>query len=235
MIDKLEEKIANNQGIILPNLEISKIKKGQKKFTLESRSGKYYQNFDKVIYTGPVQILPLIANFLPKSFAKKTDSYESVGNLGLVLELKKSFFTDKTYWLNINDVSFPFVCVVEQTNFISPKHYGDSRLLYVYGYYPHDHPIFKESKEEVCQRFLPYLKKISSDFTPSSIIHCSLFKNLYSQPIIPINYSRNLPPLTTPIKGLYFATLHHLYPWDRGTNYAVKLGKEVAYEILKED
>ncbi len=42
-----------------------------------------------------------------------------------------------------------------------------------------------------------------------------------------------IPPIKTPLKNVYLATMHQIYPWDRGTNYAVKLGKEVADEIIK--
>ena len=36
--------------------------------------------------------------------------------------------------------------------------------------------------------------------------------------------------LKTPIPGLYWASMSHVYPWDRGTNYAVEIGHKVAQE-----
>jgi len=234
LFDKLEEEIIGRQGKIILGAKITEIEKKAAKFSLKVNNKEILRDFDKVIYTGPAPIFSKIAKILPKNFTEKIASLESVGNLGLLLELKAGFFKDKTYWLNVNEASFPFVCVVEQTNFIDKKFYDGSHLLYVYGYYLHNHPFLKMSKEKILEIFLPYMEKINPDFSLQLIINYSLFKNLYSQPIIPTDYSRSLPPLETPVKGLYFATLHHLYPWDRGTNYAVKLGKEVAYESLKE-
>jgi hypothetical protein len=43
-----------------------------------------------------------------------------------------------------------------------------------------------------------------------------------------VNHSRNIPPLRTPVPGLYFASMSQVYPWDRGTNFAIEIGREVA-------
>jgi hypothetical protein len=42
------------------------------------------------------------------------------------------------------------------------------------------------------------------------------------------NHSRGIPPLATPIPGVFWASMSQVYPWDRGTNYAVMLGRQVA-------
>jgi hypothetical protein len=36
------------------------------------------------------------------------------------------------------------------------------------------------------------------------------------------------------VKGLYFASMSQVYPWDRGTNFAVEIGRKVA-GMVKED
>jgi hypothetical protein len=46
------------------------------------------------------------------------------------------------------------------------------------------------------------------------------------------NHSANIPNLQTPLPGLYFASMSQVYPWDRGTNYAVEIGRRVASLIL---
>jgi hypothetical protein len=43
-----------------------------------------------------------------------------------------------------------------------------------------------------------------------------------------VNHSEKIPPLETPLPGVYWASMSHVYPWDRGTNYAVELGRRVA-------
>ncbi len=59
-----------------------------------------------------------------------------------------------------------------------------------------------------------------------------LFRSTYAQPIPLLNHSRNIPPVQTPIPGLYFASMSQVYPWDRGTNFAVKIGRDTARLML---
>jgi hypothetical protein len=40
------------------------------------------------------------------------------------------------------------------------------------------------------------------------------------------------PPLQTPIPGLVLANTTQVYPEDRGTNYAVRLGEQAAGAVL---
>ena len=44
-----------------------------------------------------------------------------------------------------------------------------------------------------------------------------LWKTAYAQPVPPVNHSQNIPPVRTPLPGLYFASMSQVYPWDRGT------------------
>jgi hypothetical protein len=43
-----------------------------------------------------------------------------------------------------------------------------------------------------------------------------------------LNHSANIPDVKTPIEGLYFASMSQVYPWDRGTNFAVEIGRRAA-------
>jgi len=78
------------------------------------------------------------------------------------------------------------------------------------------------------QRFLPALKRFNPDFDRSWVKKAWLWKAPYAQPVPPVNHSRSIPPLRTPVPGLYFASMSQVYPWDRGTNYAVEIGQRVA-------
>jgi hypothetical protein len=55
-----------------------------------------------------------------------------------------------------------------------------------------------------------------------------LSKTGYAQPIPLLNHSKNIPALKTPIEGLWFASMSQVYPWDRGTNFAVEIGRRAA-------
>ncbi|HAA03896.1 MAG TPA: oxidoreductase, partial [Syntrophobacteraceae bacterium] len=50
----------------------------------------------------------------------------------------------------------------------------------------------------------------------------------YGQPVPPVNHSQHIPAIQTPVEGLYFASMSQVYPWDRGTNFAVEIGRRAA-------
>jgi hypothetical protein len=43
-----------------------------------------------------------------------------------------------------------------------------------------------------------------------------------------------IPAVRTPLPGLYFASMSQVYPWDRGTNYAVEMGRQVAGLLIED-
>ena len=49
-----------------------------------------------------------------------------------------------------------------------------------------------------------------------------------AQPIVTVGYGERIPPLRTPAPGLVLANTTQIYPEDRGTNYAVRLGEQAA-------
>lgn len=206
LIDRLISEIQKNHGKVIFNREIKNLKL------------LLGDSFDRIIITTPAD------KFL------KTKLPPMIGAISLILELEDKFLQDNTYWLNINDINFPFVAVVEHTNFINKKYYGGNQLLYVGGYYPQNHRYFKMTKEKIYQEFLPYLQKINPRLKAKSY---QLNANLYSQPIVPVNHSQNLPTFKTSIPNVFLANMQMVYPWDRGVNYAVQIGNQISYEMAK--
>lgn len=149
----------------------------------------------------------------------------------MLLELKKQFMPD-IYWLNILDRSFPFLVVGEHTNFVAPENFGGSHLVYVGNYLPQDHKLFSLSSNEVLAEFLPWLKKINPKFSRQDVIAAEAFRGPFAQPVMTVNYSKLIPPMRRD-GNLYVANQAMIYPWDRGTNYAVELGRKAAWEIIK--
>lgn len=116
---------------------------------------------------------------------------------------------------------------------IPAKHYGGDRLIYCGDYLPADHRYFTMAEDEVKQEWLASLPQANPDFRPEWVKQTWLFRERYAQPVVPVNHSRHIPALRTPLPGLFFASLAHVYPWDRGTNFAVELGQRVAREVLQ--
>jgi protoporphyrinogen oxidase len=201
-----------------PVLSIKKTKSGYQVTTSKSS-----QNFDCVISTLPVSATQKIAPFYHSS-----GHIDSLGAVNLVLELKKPFLPNHIYWLNVNDMDLPFLAVVEHTNFITSDHYGRKPLIYIGNYLPSSHKYFGFNSSQMLQEYLPGLKKINSEFTADWVNKSWIFKTAYAQSIVTPNFQSHLPPLTTDFPGFFVANIQQVYPQDRGVNYAIKLGFEVA-------
>jgi hypothetical protein len=84
------------------------------------------------------------------------------------------------------------------------------------------------SQADLEKLFTDALCQINSDFRPDWIRKSWLFRASYAQPVPFVNHSENIPAVQTPIPGLYFASMSQVYPWDRGTNFAVEIGRRAA-------
>ena len=132
------------------------------------------------------------------------------------------------------DNAIPFLALVEHTNMVSPTHYGGDHLIYMGDYLDSTHRYFTMSVDDLLAEFTPHLRKFNPDFEPSWITGAWVHKAKYAQPVPPTGYLQMIPDLRTPLPGLYFASMSQVYPWDRGTNYAVDIGHKVA-KLMMED
>lgn len=213
-------------------VEIKKEKGGLVLRVSEKGKEKLYSEFDRVIVTLPSFLFTKIAPQLPVSYKESLGKLKGIGATNLVLRLNKKFFSDKTYWLSVCDTSSPIMAIVEHTNFMDRKRYNNEYIVYLGNYLPADHPNFSKSKDKLLALYDPYLRKINANYK-KSLIDCRVFKASFAQPIIPPFYSRMIPKYETPLEGVYLANIEQVYPWDRGTNYAVELGEKVARMVAE--
>jgi len=187
--------------------------------------------FDRIIVTVSNGLFARMAPTLPRAYIRALTSFVGIGAVNMVLELDVPFFQDNVYWLNICDDTYPFLAVVEHTHFIPKEHYNNTHLLYVGNYLPHDHVFFSMKKEALFAKYHPYLEKLHSGYR-AHVIKSHVFYAPFAQPIVTTNFSKKILPFDTPISGVYLANMQQVYPWDRGTNFAVVLGNNVAKYIV---
>ena len=158
-----------------------------------------------------------------------------MGAVVMVLALKQRLSEQGYYWFNLpKSAGFPFLALVEHTNFLTPENFGGDHILYAGDYLEPEHEYFPMSKDELLQRLLPAMARINPAFKPDWVRETWLFKTKYAQPVPLVNHSQNIPSIRTPISGLYFASMSQVYPWDRGTNFAVEIGRKAALMMLDE-
>ncbi len=181
---------------------------------------------DAVLATVPSHIFQRVAPPLPPDYVARLNALEYEAAVVAILQLDRPL--SDIYWLNIADDDLPFTGVIEHTNFIDPEVYGGARFVYLSKYMEPDHPYFTMSDEQIIAEYLSHLSRINPDFTPEWVIRTWVFRERAAQPIIPMRYSERIPAHRTPLPHLYLANTTQIYPEDRGTNYSVRLGDDVA-------
>jgi protoporphyrinogen oxidase len=198
---------------------------------LETPSGT--ERYDQILVTTSPALLARLAPDLPPSYLEGLLSLKSMGAVVMVLSLKHQLSKEGYYWYNLpKSAGYPFLALVEHTNFVKPEYFGGDHIIYVGDYLEPEHEYFRLSQEELLQRYLPALSKFNPEFRPDWIKKTWLFRTTYAQPVPLVNHSKNIPAIQTPIPGLYLASMSQVYPWDRGTNFAVEIGRRAARLML---
>jgi protoporphyrinogen oxidase len=226
-------KVLEKKGQILYGAEVIAIHDDSTAtVTIQNKSGKKTTyELDRVIVTLPTPHFLKVTPQLPDTYREKMKKLRGIGATNMVIRLKEQFMQDNTYWLSICDTKAQIMVIVEHTNFMDKKHYNNEHILYVGNYMPITDERFAMDKEKLLALYNPFLEKINPSYK-KSIIGYEVFRSPFAQPLVPINYSKIIPPLETPLQHVFLANIQQVYPWDRGTNYAVELGKNVAQKII---
>jgi protoporphyrinogen oxidase len=191
------------------------------------------ETFDKVLVTlSPAQMARMTPQ-LPPDYLKGLLDLKSLGAVVLTISLKHPLSREGFYWYNLpKSAGFPFLALVEHTNFLPKEKFGGEHLIYCGDYLETDHEYFKMNAEELLECFMPSFIRFNPDFKPDWVNRVWLTKSNYAQPVPLINHSKNIPAIQTPLPGVFFASMSQVYPWDRGTNFAVEIARKAAELIL---
>jgi protoporphyrinogen oxidase len=190
-------------------------------------------HYDQCLITTSPNLLAHLAPALPSGYLKGLLELKSMGAVVMTLALKHQLSEQGYYWYNLpKSAGFPFLALVEHTNFVSADHFGGDHIVYCGDYLEPDHEYFRLSQDELLQRFLPSLKRFNSKFESNWVKKTWLYRTNYAQPVPLLNHSQNIPAINTPIPGLFFASMSQVYPWDRGTNFAVEIGRRAASMMM---
>jgi protoporphyrinogen oxidase len=185
-----------------------------------------------IVTTGPATALRLLPD-LPGEYAARLRALRSLAAQTVVLALDRPL-TGGAYWVNLPKSIFPFLALVEHTNYIERERYGGDYLVYLGDYLPETDSHFQMDKEQLLTAYLPHVRHVNPAFDRSWVRKSWLFREREAQPFTPLNHSQAIPGLCTPLRGLYLASMSQVYPWDRGTNYAVEMGREAAKTLTRD-
>ncbi|MCL4375147.1 FAD-dependent oxidoreductase [Patescibacteria group bacterium] len=189
-------------------------------------TGKTQVWADAVVSTLPSPVNRLIAAAVfPDDYLRRLSRLRYLSAANLVVSSGQPLFA-RAYWVNVCVDAMPIMGLIQHTNFVDRKHYGGRHVLYVANYHEPDDPKLKVGRTEALQYFIPHLKKINPRFRP--VEPAFYFVSPFAQPLYDLEFVKNRPEMITPAKNFFLANLEMTYPYDRGTNEAVRLGGRVA-------
>lgn len=186
-------------------------------------------DFDRALVTTSPGLLAKLAPELSADYLKGLLDLKQMGAVVMTLALTHQFSEEGYYWFNIpKRAGFPFLALVEHSNYLSPDYFGGDHIMYCGDYLELGHEYFSLSDEQLLERFLAGMQRINPKVRRDWVRKYWVHRSDYAQPVPLLNHSKNIPAIQTPIEGLYFASMSQVYPWDRGTNFAVEIGRRAA-------
>ncbi|MBE7558831.1 NAD(P)/FAD-dependent oxidoreductase [bacterium] len=231
-MDVLGAAIQHHRGTLHLDCHVQRLQPEAGRWCVVTARGE--ETFDLVLSTTSPALFSAMVPDLSPAYLDRLSTLRSLGAIALVVALDRPL-GDGVYWYNLpKRAGFPCLCLVEHTSFISPDKFGGDHIVYLGDYLPSDHTYMTMSQDQMLREYMPALTLINKAFSPQWIRKSWLFRAGYAQPVPTRDHSRNIPDTATPLRGLYWASMSHVYPWDRGTNYAVQLGRRVAARMLAE-
>ena len=235
VFDKLESEITRRSGSVRMQTEVTAIEAAsdRRSVTVTTRDETGLtrdESFDCVLSTTPSFTMRKIAKGLTADYTDRLDSVSYLAAVVMIVELDRPL-TD-FYWMNIADPEVPFLGVIEHTNMLPREWYGGMSVVYLTNYLDRDDRLFKMNSDELAGLYMPHLRRFNRSFREDWVKDVHYNAVSAAQPIISTNYSQRIPSHRTPVERVYLANTTQIYPEDRGTNYSIRMGREVAKMII---
>lgn len=187
--------------------------------------------FDQVIITTPAPVAVRMCPELNNEEIAKLNSLRYQGIVCASVVLKRAL--GPYYVTNITDDWVPFTAVVEMTALVNPSELQGFHLVYLPKYIDPTDPLFEISDSDIRNSFLSALQRMYPDFQPSDVVAFRVSRVKHVLAISTLNYSQNLPPMTTSIPGLHLVNSAHIVNGTLNVNETLTLADRATDSILQ--
>jgi protoporphyrinogen oxidase len=186
--------------------------------------------FDEVIVTTPSPIATKICKGLSAVEQEKHNNIEYLGVICVSVLLKKPI--SPYYVTNITDKT-PFTGIIEMTNIVKPEFFGQKTLIYLPKYIKKSDPFFAWSEQQLKALFWPTLLEMYAHLTEDDLVSFQVSKapNVFALPTL--NYSQNLPPISTSIPGVHILNSAHIVNGTLNVNETLQVVEKALPELLQ--
>jgi protoporphyrinogen oxidase len=187
--------------------------------------------FDHVIAAvGPRPFQAMFGTAAP-GYAARLQAERSLGAQAVLLSLREAI--GSWYWISLRKELHPFLAVVQHTRLVPPEAFGGEHLVYVADYLDTADPRWTLDDATLTDEALATCRRIAPGLGADVLRRSWVFRAAEAQPVMTAATGQNRPPTrVAEAPGLHHVSMAHVYPWDRGTNFALELGRSVAEEIL---
>lgn len=180
------------------------------------------REYNKVFCTIPLPFVSRLVKDLPQNYRDKYHNIQNIGVVCVIFKLAQKL-TDN-FWLNISDPEIEIPGIIEFSN-LRPLR---DNIVYAPYYLPRDHPKYQWPDDMFIKEVKTYLARINPKINDAAILDVHISRYGFAQPICPPNFLDSLPPIATPIDGLYIADTSYYYPEDRSISESINLGQMMA-------
>lgn len=200
VFDRIEKLISENGGRIRAGTGVKRISSTASK-GLDIETDTEIEHFDKVIFTGPVNLLKAVTDVNLISVEETGQNVEYLGVVCGVLITKKPL--TPYYIINITDPEIPFTGVVAMSNVVATEETAGLYVTYLPKYILSTDSFLKESDETVRELFMDGLRRMYPDLDDYGVEALHINRAIKVQPLQVLNYSTLIPKTRTSHPDFY--------------------------------
>jgi protoporphyrinogen oxidase len=194
VIQRLEELIRAAYGVIRSGVTVERIHADPEgRLWVDTDQGR--SSFDKVIFTGPVNMLERVVAHDLVNLERPEGSVEYLGVVCMVLVTRRPLAP--YYIVNITDPGIAFTGIIGMSNVVATEETAGLHLTYLPKYVHSDDPLLARPDAELRALFLDDLRRMFPDLTDEDIVGVHINRAVKVQPLQVLNYSQLVPQVRT--------------------------------------
>ena len=201
VLQRIEERIREAGGRIRTGVRVHRIEPAIEGGLQVDCDGQL-ERYDKVIFTGPTNILQAVAsNQLCRFEQPHGAGVEYLGVICMVLVSERPLVP--YYVVNIADPRVPFTGIIGMSNLVAGENTAGLHLTFLPKYVHSDDPLLRAPEEQLRELFVNGLRVMFPQFESIGVRTMHLNRAVKVQPLQTLSYSRLVPKVSTAHKDFF--------------------------------
>ncbi|MGI8770903.1 MAG: NAD(P)/FAD-dependent oxidoreductase [Acidobacteriaceae bacterium] len=228
VLSRLVERIERLGGDLRYGVHLDRIESRDSKVWLHENGDR--QRIDSAVVTVPNRAAAALLPELPAAFHERLLAVKYLGMVCVVLLLRRPL--SPFYVTNITQKA-RFTGIIEMTNLIGTKATHGYSLVYLPKYTVPSDPLFTMTDEEVWQEYSLDLFRMHPTLHSSDIVSRFVFRERAVQPLPTLRYSEVLPPMNTPMSGVFLANTSQIVNDTLNNNIMTGIARKASEAVIR--